>query len=392
MNEIQIKKTMKRFISKDNIFIEAKRSRSEFTDEERNKIIKECVEKLISPTELSQRYNISVQFIRNLVKNAGHKLPSRYNTGVPNVTKYSFTEEQRNAIIKECVCDLITPAELAVRHKVSVQAIRNLVKGAGYMLPTHTQFNRLFNSIVKKPTVKQSKTENSNALSTNANTSIEGLPKHLSNSNESPQTLKEVINSTELSQFQRDDVEKIIKTEIRLEPEEAGINSSQFSEDTEAKSSDKSEKEKVSEESEHDFHLISEIKIEYQDLESTPSSSFVVMPQNKPGVSNQKQINSPKSIEGFSKRLSNELTQSRTELLLVKKEIETKIKLEPEEVDVDFSQFSEETEAKNNVKNGKETFSEESEHDIHIKSEIKIEYQDLDSILTSSFGNNSKQA
>ena len=104
---------MKRFISKDNIFIEAKRSRSEFTDEERNKIIKECVEKLISPTELSQRYNISVQFIRNLVKNAGHKLPSRYNTK-HNVAKYSFTEEQRNAIIKECVCDLITPAELAV--------------------------------------------------------------------------------------------------------------------------------------------------------------------------------------------------------------------------------------------------------------------------------------
>ena len=155
---------MKRFISKDNIFIEAKRSRSEFTDEERNKIIKECVEKLISPTELSQRYNISVQFIRNLVKNAGHKLPSRYNTGVPNVTKYSFTEEQRNAIIKECVCDLITPAELAVRHKVSVQAIVNLVKGAGYMLPT--QFNRLYNSILIKPNVKQSKTENSNVLST----------------------------------------------------------------------------------------------------------------------------------------------------------------------------------------------------------------------------------
>ena len=61
------------------------KSKSEFTEQERDAIIKECIEDLISPAELSTRHNISVQAIRTWVKNAGHKLPSRYNTNFKKV-------------------------------------------------------------------------------------------------------------------------------------------------------------------------------------------------------------------------------------------------------------------------------------------------------------------
>ena len=50
------------------------------SDQKREAIIKECIEGLISPTELSGRHNISEHVIRTWVKNAGLKLPSEYDT------------------------------------------------------------------------------------------------------------------------------------------------------------------------------------------------------------------------------------------------------------------------------------------------------------------------
>ena len=50
------------------------------SDQKREAIIKECIEGLISPTELAGRHNISEHVIRTWVKNAGLTLPSEYDT------------------------------------------------------------------------------------------------------------------------------------------------------------------------------------------------------------------------------------------------------------------------------------------------------------------------
>ena len=47
---------------------------------EREAIVAQVTEELISPTELAQRHGISVAAIRGWVKTAGKKLPSRYKT------------------------------------------------------------------------------------------------------------------------------------------------------------------------------------------------------------------------------------------------------------------------------------------------------------------------
>ena len=46
--------------------------------EEREKIVHEVVTEQISPALLAEKYGIGVAQIRAWVKNAGHKLPSRY--------------------------------------------------------------------------------------------------------------------------------------------------------------------------------------------------------------------------------------------------------------------------------------------------------------------------
>ena len=53
---------------------------SSITLAEREAIVAQVTEELISPTELAQRHGISVAAIRGWVKTAGKKLPSRYKT------------------------------------------------------------------------------------------------------------------------------------------------------------------------------------------------------------------------------------------------------------------------------------------------------------------------
>jgi hypothetical protein len=50
----------------------------DFSADERTKIVSECVDELISPAELALRYNVNVTAIRSWVKASGKTLPSRY--------------------------------------------------------------------------------------------------------------------------------------------------------------------------------------------------------------------------------------------------------------------------------------------------------------------------
>ena len=52
----------------------------DFSKDEREAIVAQVTEELISPTELAQRHGISVAAIRGWVKTAGRKIPSRYKT------------------------------------------------------------------------------------------------------------------------------------------------------------------------------------------------------------------------------------------------------------------------------------------------------------------------
>ena len=50
------------------------------SEELKAEIVKMVVEDLVSPTFISQKHNISVVSVRKMVTDAGHKLPSKYNT------------------------------------------------------------------------------------------------------------------------------------------------------------------------------------------------------------------------------------------------------------------------------------------------------------------------
>ena len=54
------------------------KSAKDFSESEKAAIVKDVIENLISPAELSKRHNVGVSSIRNWVKESGAKLPSRY--------------------------------------------------------------------------------------------------------------------------------------------------------------------------------------------------------------------------------------------------------------------------------------------------------------------------
>lgn len=56
----------------------SKRTAKDFTHEEKELIIKECTEDLVSPSVLATKYNVSVTAIRDWVKTAGKVLPNKY--------------------------------------------------------------------------------------------------------------------------------------------------------------------------------------------------------------------------------------------------------------------------------------------------------------------------
>ena len=56
----------------------AKRAAREFSEDEKQKIINECIDDLYSPTVLSEKYNVNVTAIRGWIKNSGRPLPQKY--------------------------------------------------------------------------------------------------------------------------------------------------------------------------------------------------------------------------------------------------------------------------------------------------------------------------
>ena len=53
------------------------------TNDQRNEIIRECVEDQISPTELGKKHNISADTIRTWIRKSGKQLPKTYRRGEP---------------------------------------------------------------------------------------------------------------------------------------------------------------------------------------------------------------------------------------------------------------------------------------------------------------------
>ena len=49
-----------------------------FTEQQRQAVMREVLEDLISPNELGKKYNIPPQKIRQWIKKAGHTLPQSY--------------------------------------------------------------------------------------------------------------------------------------------------------------------------------------------------------------------------------------------------------------------------------------------------------------------------
>jgi len=60
--------------------VSTRRSIQELTNEEKNQIVNDCCVRLISLQVLSNKYALSVQAIRTLVKDSGRALPAKYNS------------------------------------------------------------------------------------------------------------------------------------------------------------------------------------------------------------------------------------------------------------------------------------------------------------------------
>ncbi len=60
--------------------VSTRRSIKDLSEEEKNQIIEDCCIRLISPQVLSNKYALSVQAIRSLVKDSGRALPAKYNS------------------------------------------------------------------------------------------------------------------------------------------------------------------------------------------------------------------------------------------------------------------------------------------------------------------------
>merc|ERR1711974_264947 len=62
----------------------------------RKQIIREVMDDLISPRELSNRHNLPVEKIQKIVKDSGYKLPNRYKTIASNKTsRYGTVGDDR---------------------------------------------------------------------------------------------------------------------------------------------------------------------------------------------------------------------------------------------------------------------------------------------------------
>ena len=64
--------------------------RPNVTDALKKQIVKEVTEDLISPRELSNRHNLTVEKIRKIVKDSGNKLPNRYKHTASSKSRYTY--------------------------------------------------------------------------------------------------------------------------------------------------------------------------------------------------------------------------------------------------------------------------------------------------------------
>ena len=113
------------------------------TNNERQMIIEDCTEKLISPSVLALKYKINAKRIRDLVTNAGRQLPFS-RSYVVNLANYprkmpwllpSADQKKIKAIIDECIDKKISPSVLALKHSVNVKHINSLARSYGRILP-----------------------------------------------------------------------------------------------------------------------------------------------------------------------------------------------------------------------------------------------------------------
>ena len=127
--------------------VQSRRSIKDLTEEEKNQIIEDCCVRLISPQILSNRYNVSVQGVRTLVKDSGNSLPAKYNSKAEHTSK-SRPPSQPGALAKnpeETITVYSAPPEggdhsppaQVVRHQLVVTDNKNPINQNG--MPSQLQ-------------------------------------------------------------------------------------------------------------------------------------------------------------------------------------------------------------------------------------------------------------
>ena len=115
---------------------------SEKSEQERDAIVKECIDGLKSPTELAIKHNVSAQHVRRWVKKAGHKLPTKYNKVKPTI------------IVKPT--SLVKSSSLQMGASTSQQTTQGI--GAPGIMPMAKNFGMPPATTGKAPVAKQTVT------------------------------------------------------------------------------------------------------------------------------------------------------------------------------------------------------------------------------------------
>ena len=117
------------------------------TGNDRQMIIEDCTEKLISPSVLALKYKVKAKQIRDLVTNSGRKLSPSYIVNLVNYPRKmpwllpSAEQEKIEAILDECIEKQISPSVLALKHSVNVKHIHSLARSYGRILPENYEID-----------------------------------------------------------------------------------------------------------------------------------------------------------------------------------------------------------------------------------------------------------
>jgi ribosomal protein S25 len=111
------------------------------TENDRQMIIEDCTEKLISPSVLELKYKVKAKYIRDLVTDSGRQLSSSYEVNLANYSRkmpwlLPYADQERiKAILDECVDKKISPSVLALKHSVNVKHIKSWARSYDRKLP-----------------------------------------------------------------------------------------------------------------------------------------------------------------------------------------------------------------------------------------------------------------